>query len=64
MNPLIHYLARQLRCRSAELRRRMRDDAGYSTETVIVTALLAILALAVVGIIAVKVTDKANGINL
>lgn len=64
MNSLIHYFACQLRCRAAELRRRMRDDAGYSTETVIVTALLAILALAVVGIIAVKVTDKANGINL
>ncbi|MEU6158817.1 hypothetical protein [Streptomyces sp. NPDC047130] len=44
----------------------MRDnpDGGYTTETVIVTALLALLAIAVVGIIVAKVTAKANGIDL
>nr|WP_236058181.1 hypothetical protein [Streptomyces sabulosicollis] len=46
------------------VRRRARDDAGYSTETVIVTALLAILALSTVGIIAAKVLGKANSIDL
>ncbi|TKA12065.1 hypothetical protein [Actinacidiphila oryziradicis] len=64
MDPMFHYLTCQLRLRWSELRHRLRDDAGYSTETVIVTALLAALGLAVVGIIAAKVTKKANGINL
>lgn len=54
----------------AEIRRRWNvvratGDAGASTvETVIIVALLAGLAIAVVGIIAVKVTAKANSINL
>ncbi|WP_431953437.1 hypothetical protein [Actinacidiphila sp. bgisy167] len=64
MNSLLRPLFAQLRCQTARLRRRMREDGGYSTETVIVTALLALLALAVVGIIAAKVTSKANGIDL
>ncbi|HEU0089848.1 MAG TPA: hypothetical protein VFQ77_19735 [Pseudonocardiaceae bacterium] len=38
------------------------DDRGYTTETVIVTALLVTLALAVIAIIAAAVTDKANRI--
>jgi hypothetical protein len=45
----------------------LRDhpDDGYTTETVIITAILAALALAVVGyIIYNKVVDKANGIHL
>ena len=50
----------------AENRRRLREDpdAGYSTETVLVTALLVILAIAVIAIIVIKVTAKANSINL
>ncbi|MFD9735708.1 hypothetical protein [Umezawaea sp. NPDC059074] len=48
----------------AELRRLSRDEGGYSTEAVVVTALLAGLAIAVIAIIVVKVTEKANGINL
>lgn len=60
---LIHYLTSRLRERTTRLRTRLRDDAGYSTETVIVTALLVVLAIAVVGIIAAKVTDKASSIN-
>lgn len=40
----------------------LRDERGMSTETVIITAGLAILALAVVAIITNKVTQKANSI--
>ncbi|MGE0295279.1 hypothetical protein [Pseudonocardia sp.] len=56
----------RLLARVAEGRRRMREqpDAGYSTEAVLVTALLVALALAVVAIIAAKITEKANSINL
>lgn len=46
---------------------RMREDpeAGYSTETVVVTALLVALALAAIGdVIYNKVTGKAAGISL
>jgi hypothetical protein len=42
---------------------RAEPDAGYSTETVIVTALLAALALTAVGIIVAKVVAKANSIS-
>jgi hypothetical protein len=48
----------------AELQRLREDDGGYSTETVLVTALLVALAIAVIAIIAVKVTEKANGISM
>jgi hypothetical protein len=48
----------------AELERLRDDEGGYSTEAVVVTALLAALALVVIAIVAVKVTQKANGINL
>ncbi|WP_433264748.1 hypothetical protein ACQPZF_35955 [Actinosynnema sp. CS-041913] len=48
----------------AELDRLRRDEGGYSTEAVVVTALLAALAIAVIAIIVIKVTQKANGINL
>ncbi|WP_086828700.1 hypothetical protein [Allokutzneria sp. NRRL B-24872] len=39
-------------------------DAGYSTETVLVTALLVVAAIAVVAIITAKIISKARGINL
>ncbi len=62
---MLTYLAllwTQLRGNLAALR---RGDAGYTTETVVVTAILAALALLVVGdIIYNKVVNKANGINL
>lgn len=51
-----------LRTRFETLRR--NPEAGYSTETVLVTALLVVGALAVVAIVVAKVTAKANGINL
>ncbi|MCU1680225.1 MAG: hypothetical protein JWQ81_964 [Amycolatopsis sp.] len=43
---------------------RREPDAGYSTETVLVTALLVVAALAIIAIIIAKVTAKANGISL
>jgi hypothetical protein len=42
---------------------RADPEAAYSTETVIVTALLAALALTAVGIIVAKVVAKANSIT-
>lgn len=57
-------LARLVRAHLSQIRRHTRSDAGYTTETIVVTALLAILALAVVGILVAKVTAKANGIDL
>jgi hypothetical protein len=42
---------------------RANPEAGYTTETVVVTALLVVLAVAVIAIIAVKVTSTANNIQ-
>jgi len=46
----------------AELKR--HPDAGYTTETVVVIALLVAMALAAIAIITAKVLAKANGLNL
>jgi len=43
---------------------RLRDERAMTTETVIITAVLAALAIAVGTIITLKVTNKANSINL
>lgn len=51
-----------MRARWEALRR--QPEAGYSTETVLVTALLVVAALAVIAIVIAKVTEKANGITL
>jgi hypothetical protein len=48
----------------ARLRVNWRDDAGMTTETVIITAVLAALALGVSAVIVAKVTAKANSIPL
>lgn len=45
-------------------RRLVLDQAGYTTQTVIMTALLAALAIAVGLIITTKVLAKANSIDL
>ncbi len=55
-------LARELRRRVNELR--ATGDAGYSTETVVVTAVLVIAALTVLAIIVAKLIAKANAIDL
>ena len=47
----------------ARLQATRSDERGaFTTETVLVTALLAALAIAAVGIIVTKVTAKANSI--
>lgn len=43
---------------------RERPEAGYSTETVLVTALLVVLALAVIAVLVAKVTAKSKSIEL
>jgi hypothetical protein len=62
MTALLSYLTAEIRHRW----RAVRDtkDGGYSTEAVLVTALLVVLALTVIAIIAAAVTDKANDIDL
>ena len=62
MHALLSYLTAEIRDRWKAVRD--TKDGGYSTEAVLVTALLVVLALAVIAIIATKVTGKANGINL
>ena len=42
---------------------RATGDGGYSTETIIVTALLAALAIIAIGIIVAKVLATANNVN-
>jgi hypothetical protein len=62
MSALVSYLAAELRHRWQVVRE--TKDGGYSTEAVLVTALLVGLAVVVIGIIAFKVIGKANSINL
>ena len=62
MHPHLVTLWTTLKARWDVLRR--EPEAGYSTETVLVTALLVVAALAIIAIIVAKVTAKANGINL
>ena len=59
---VVDLFLRSLTARWAVLRG--RGDAGYTTESVIVTALLAALAIAVIGIIAAKVMARATGLNV
>lgn len=57
---VISYFASQVRARLAVVR---ADERGYTTEGVILTAILALLAISVGGIITVKVVGKANRIE-
>jgi hypothetical protein len=57
----IRQLMALLRSRLSTLR--AQPEAGYTTETVIVTALLAALALTAVGIIVAKVLATAHNIQ-
>ena len=68
MNPDIEIL-RLLRDATLALHSRLtqlsrQGDAGYTTETVVVIALLVALAIAAIAIIATKVLAKANSLNL
>ena len=56
----VYLLATRLRARLAEAR---SDERGMTTETVIITAVLAGLAIAATAIIVTKVTNKANSIR-
>jgi hypothetical protein len=51
-----------LRTRTEALRR--EPEAGYTTEFVLVVALLAIAVVLIVTIIVTKIVTKANGIDL
>ena len=58
----IRLAAAVLRGRLAQARR--DGEAGYTTETVVVIALLVALAIAAIAIITAKVLAKANSLNL
>jgi hypothetical protein len=58
---LMRAIARALRERLSAAR--AEPEAGYSTEAVVVTALLVALAIAAITIIATKVLAKANSIS-
>jgi hypothetical protein len=60
MPPDLQFLVARIR---VLLRRLREEDDGYTTETIVVTALLVALALAVLATVAVKVKAKANSIN-
>jgi hypothetical protein len=60
MSPDLQFLLARIR---VLLRRLREEDDGYTTETIVVTALLVALALAVLATIAVKVKARANSIN-
>jgi multisubunit Na+/H+ antiporter MnhC subunit len=64
--PLLHATAHTLRARLSRLRRDRGDqrDAGYTTETLVVTALVVTIAVTALGILSAKVIAKANGISL
>jgi hypothetical protein len=57
----LRILATVLRARLAQAR---GNDGGYTTETVVVIALLVALAIAAIAIITTKVLAKANSLNL
>ena len=59
---LLQAVGSVLRARLAAAHR--TRDAGYTTETVVVTALLVALASAAIAIIVAKVLAKANGLDL
>jgi hypothetical protein len=73
-DPFIQYLAALTHTRLGRLRHAWQDrlaggrderaaEAGYSTEAVIVTALLVAAAIIAIGYIAVKVKAAAQGIK-
>ncbi len=62
MDPSIACLIGMMRYTFLRLQLARDDERGYSAEAVILTALLAGLALAVGAIIVTKITGKANSI--
>ncbi|GAA3346547.1 hypothetical protein GCM10020358_57950 [Amorphoplanes nipponensis] len=62
MSALLSYLTAELRYRWQLVRD--TKDGGYTTESVVVTAVLITIALAVIAIIGTKLVGKANSLNL
>ena len=62
MTELLSYLTAEIRHRWKAVRD--TKDGGYSTESVLVTALLVAMAILVIGVIATKLKAKADGLNL
>ncbi len=60
---MLAYLALVTTTIRARIERVRADERGYSTETVLVTALLVAGAIVVLGIIVAAVTNKANEIS-
>ena len=64
MGQLEIYMITWMRVVWGQLRSLSKGEDGYTTQVVIMTALLAALALAVGAIITAKVLTKANNIDL
>jgi hypothetical protein len=62
MLELFRLAAAFFRARVADMRR--EPDAGYTTETVVVVALLVAMAIAAVALISAKVIAKAGSLDL
>ena len=62
MSPLLAYLTAELRHRWQLVRD--TKDGGYTTEQVVVTAVLITIAILVIGIVGAKLVAKANSLNL
>lgn len=60
----LSYLRILARVLAARLTHARSNDAGYTTETVVVIALLVALAIAAVAIISTAVLAKAHSLNL
>ena len=59
----IDVIRTQMRALWARMRELSRDQRGYSTEFVVITAALATLAIAVAAIIAAVVIRQANNVQ-
>ncbi|GAA1994212.1 hypothetical protein [Kitasatospora viridis] len=62
----IHHVWTVIRQHLADRAETIRNepDAGYTTETVIVTALLVLAGIAALAVLGSKIADKVNSINL
>jgi hypothetical protein len=61
---LLHHVLAAMRNRLAELRRQVRTDGGYTTETMVITAILAVLGITAAGILTAKVLARTRGMDL
>ena len=62
--PSLAVIGRLIAVLRARLAGARRDEAGYTTETILVTALLAACALAAVGYLVSLIIAKAHSITL